>query len=133
MDLSICRTGERNRCRILVERFWRWLKDNGFNDARFEKKNIDIVFTEENTEYMVEAKVVYNESTKLAIRDALGQILEYNYYGNQEPFPKWLILLDYPPNKSDFDYIKKISEIHELPLNVAWYTKGVFKFMNRIK
>ena len=121
------------RHRILVERFWRWLKDNGFKDVRFEKKNIDIVFTNGNTEYMVEAKVVYNISSKLAIRDALGQILEYNYYNAQEPYPKWLILLDDSPDKRDFKYIRKISRIHGLPLNLAWYIKGVFKFMNPIK
>lgn len=49
-----------------------------------EKSRIDCTFVERGVRTMVEFKIAYESNTQRAIREALGQILEYNYYLNRQ-------------------------------------------------
>ncbi len=72
--------------------------------------------------------MVYGVGTTKAIREALGQLLEYNYYPGRDKKKEWMIVLDQTPSKKDQDYIKTLIEEIDLPLRVGWQTENSFVF-----
>jgi hypothetical protein len=70
-------------------------------------------------------------TTTLAIRDALGQLLEYNYYGWRTPADRWFIVLDSPPSEEDVKYMQTLSSKRRLPLFLCWQSDKNFKQIPR--
>jgi len=107
--------------------FCKWLTKNGVS-ARQEENYIDILFEIKNIKYIAELKVVYGVGTTKAIREALGQLLEYNYYPGRGINKEWMIILDQTPVKTDCNYIDKLINEINLPLRVGWQTDEGFEF-----
>lgn len=107
--------------------FTAWLKSKGVS-AKQEENHIDILFKIGGIEYIAELKVVYGVGTTKAIREALGQLLEYNYYPGRNAKKQWMIVLDQSPLKTDKDYIKKLGKEMGIPLRLGWQTDKGFEF-----
>lgn len=111
----------------LSNNFTSWLKSKGIS-AKQEDNYIDVLFKVGSVNYIAELKVVYGAGTTKAIREALGQLLEYNYYPGREAKKEWMVVLDKPPSKMDQDYIKTLIKKIDLPLRVGWQTDTGFTF-----
>ena len=107
--------------------FCSWLKKNDVV-AKQEENYIDILFKDKEVSYIAELKIVYGVGTTKSIREALGQLFEYNYYPGRKVNEEWMIVLDQSPVKSDFEYIDKLVKKIKIPLRVGWQTEEGFKF-----
>ena len=112
----------------LANQFARWLKRERFENVSLEHNQIDLTFKQNDIMYMSELKIVYGLSTTKSIREALGQVLEYNYYGAKQPYDEWLVLLDKRPSEDDFLYSKRLVDELSLPINLGWQNKHDFNF-----
>ncbi len=123
-----------NKLKIIIPKhnklsndFTVWLQNKGVS-AKQEENYIDILFNVDGVIYIAELKVVYGVGTTKAIREAVGQLLEYNYYPGRNAKNEWMIVLDQQPLKTDLDYIKKLARKINLPLRVGWQTEEGFEF-----
>jgi hypothetical protein len=73
-----------------------------------------------------ELKACYGMTTTLAIREAWGQLLEYNYYGWRSPAHRWFIVLDSPPSEQDMKYVRTLASKKLLPLFLCWKSRDEF-------
>lgn len=118
----------------LSNRFREWLKREGFKGVSREQNRVDVEFTDRGQLFRAELKTCYPVGTTKAIREALGQLLEYNYYGERQPADQWLIVLDQEPSSQDKAYIKTLRERLRLPLSLGWQTpEGTFEFERAIR
>jgi hypothetical protein len=65
--------------------------------------------------------------TTHGIREALGQLLEYNYYGWRIPADQWYVVLDTAPTEGDIQYLRKLAREKSLPLSLCWRVEGDFR------
>lgn len=117
---------------MLANRFKEWLLTSGFEEVQCERNRIDVQFVGGNTSFMAELKVVYDLSTTRSIREALGQVFEYNLYPDRTPFDSWLIVLDKKPKEADLSYVGIIHNELTVPLNIGWRYRNEFQFLNSI-
>jgi len=114
---------------ILSNQFSAWLRKKGYSDVRQEKSGVDIEFTSGSDLCRAELKVCYSVGTTKAIREALGQLLEYNYYGNRELAKWWFIVLDQQPSSNDRSYIANLRTELGLPLVLGWREEEDFQLL----
>lgn len=105
---------------ILSNLFADWLRRQGFEDVRQEVSRVDVEFSKAGALYRAELKVCEGVGTTKGIREALGQLLEYNHYGLREPAAQWLIVLDRRPSGDDRQYVKTLRGARGLPVLLAW-------------
>lgn len=117
---------------ILANQFKEWLLTSGFEEVHLEQDNIDVKFIGGNTSFMAELKVVYDLGTTRSIREAMGQVFEYNLYPERNPFDSWLVILDKKPRESDLSYIGRVQNEFDIPLNLGWRRQKKFQFLNSI-
>ena len=86
----------------------------------------DVCF--ESKKILVEFKIAYNLNTISAVREALGQILEYNHFPPRESHHVWLLILDTLPSSDDRAFIHKLRTEYSLPLILGWQSKNKFDF-----
>ena len=99
---------QRNILRLhaaLSNRFRSWLAQRFGVTAVQEQDQVDMYFNLAGTTYLAELKTCYGANTKLAIREALGQVFEYDHYPPRSEMQRWLIVLDHEPSPSDEGYI----------------------------
>ena len=116
----------------LSNQFKDWLVDNGFEEVALERDNIDVSFLKGRKSFMAELKVVYDMGSTRSIREAMGQVFEYNLYPGRNPFNSWLVVLDKKPKETDLSYIGRVQDELSLPLNLGWRMKTDFKFLKSI-
>jgi len=107
--------------------FAEWLKSQGISVTQ-EENYIDILFNVNGVDYIAELKVVYGVGTTKAIREALGQLFEYNYYPGREKKNEWMVVLDQSPLQADQNYIENLIKEFNLPLRVGWQSDKGFEF-----
>lgn len=91
-----------------------------------EKDQVDVEFKDGSKLCRAELKVCYGMTPTFAIREALGQLLEYNYYGWRFPADLWFIVLDSAPSEYDRKYVHRLSERKNLPLQLWWKSGSGF-------
>lgn len=92
-----------------------YLKINGFMDVKTDESFVDIKAIDAN------GKKIYFElktatSVKLAIRQALGQLLEYNHYPNKNNVDKLIIVTTSKPEKEDMQYLIGLRNVYNIPV-----------------
>ena len=112
---------------VLSNQFKLWLAQKHIILTQ-ERNQIDATFEVGKKRFLVEFKIAYQGDTKRAIREALGQILEYNHYPPRVSHDTWLIILDTAPNEEDTVFLKVLSESYRLPLVIGWKTNSSFMF-----
>jgi hypothetical protein len=124
------RASEKNVLRLhaaLSNRFRAWLKRRFQVTAIQEENHEDIHFIDRGTSYVAELKTCYGGNTKAALREALGQIIEYNHYPPRLQKERWLLVLDSRPTATDQDYITAIRTKYHLPIGIAWPLNAEFE------
>lgn len=106
----------------------RWLKDQGCTQIRQEEAWVDVCFERGKRTYIAEIKVTAGISTRHAVREALGQLLEYNHYGWRRSFDRWWIVLDRQPTTEDRAYVEKLRSEYKFPLRLGWRHGDEFEF-----
>ncbi len=106
---------------------YNWLKRSGYRVVR-ERKQIDIQFERAGTTYCAELKIIQRAGSTQAIREAVGQLLEYNYYRGRRPADYWVVLLDREPSEHDIEYMRVLKAKLRMPLSLGWQSKEAFSF-----
>jgi hypothetical protein len=104
-----------------------WIEGQFGTKVEQEKQRIDLRFFYRGISHLVEVKICYGENTRHAIREALGQILEYNHYPAYEESQSWWLVLDCKPAEKDFIFITALKERYGLPLRLAWLVDEYFE------
>lgn len=112
---------------MLSNKFCNWLKSQKISPIQ-EQNYVDILFEFDGNKYIAELKIVYGSSTTKAIRESIGQLLEYNHYPSRTAKDKWLIVLDEKPTESDLIYIDNIKNKYDFPLCLGWENNEEFEF-----
>lgn len=116
------------RHNALSNQFAEWLLAKYGIKAAQERGQIDIQFRRGNVEVLAELKICYGSSSRHAVREALGQLLEYNYYPSRKPTQEWLIVLDVEPEESDLVFISLLRKQLSLPICLGWQCENDFSF-----
>jgi hypothetical protein len=93
-----------------------------------EQQWIDVRFKLHGHDVIAELKVCAYVGTRKSIREALGQLLEYNHYPSRTPAQLWLIVIDEEPSPDDKDFIDALRADRALPISIGWRTNGGFDF-----
>ena len=112
----------------LSNEFCQWLTKKYGIHAEQEREQVDIRFTRERRTVLVELKVCFGVGTTKSIREALGQVLEYNHYPTRNPADTWLIVLDDEPSATDKQFVELLRKDRRLPITVGWRTNVGFAF-----
>jgi len=105
-----------------------WLRNRHGVNATQEEKRVDVCFEFSKHTVLAELKVCYRVGTTKSIREAMGQLFEYNYYPNRLTTDVWLIVLDREPSAEDKEFITTLREKRSLPLTVGWRIRKGFSF-----
>jgi|ERR1039458_2203067 hypothetical protein len=108
-----------------------WLRDNHSIAALWEQKGVDICFLHQGLSVLAELKIAYGGDTRHAVREALGQILEYNHHPRRQARDRWLLVLDTEPTQDDELFVRSLREAYELPLTLGWKSQDGFSFCSR--
>ena len=65
---------------------------------------------------------VKTSSARHSIREALGQILEYNHYPSTTRAKKMFIIGPERPDEYDIQYLRHLREVYKIPLWFRWYS-----------
>ncbi len=123
-QLSHIRTTPASRKRIykthieLARKFKAWLEEKGAEDILYEQDYADIRFTANGLDTIAELKPVGKNSTIRVIREAIGQLLQYNFYCDAEAADRWLIVLDSEPQVEDIEFVKTLRAEMDIPLYI---------------
>jgi hypothetical protein len=89
----------------LSNEFSLWMLRTKAIQVAQERKFIDATFHKGSRTYLVEFKIAYLGNTRRAIREALGQILEYNFYPPRTKQDRWLLVLNKEPSEDDRQFL----------------------------
>lgn len=123
----------RRRHNKLSNDFTRWLKKVGCTNIRQERDHIDVEFRDKSKHYCGELKICYGIGSTRAIRDALGQLLEYNFYPHRRRFSGWTIVLDEQPTEDVIEYIRTLRREFGFPLSLGWRDGTDFVYPDGLK
>ena len=112
----------------LSNHFVVWLENTHGIRAVQEREQIDTLFEVCGKRFLAEFKIAYMGNTKQAIREALGQILEYNHYPPRISHDRWLLILNTEPCETDKSFLRRLREIFGFPLTLGWKTNSAFVF-----
>jgi hypothetical protein len=73
--------------------------------------------------------VCHGLSPRSAIREALGQIIEYNLYGDETHADEWWIVIDEQPGPDDERYVMLLRRKYALPLFLVCPAKNGAAFV----
>ncbi|TQR72330.1 hypothetical protein [Acinetobacter sp. RF14B] len=104
----------------------KYLLDKGFIDIEQEKNAIDLTAKRDDSTYMFELKVVNTPYVRHSIREALGQLLEYNYYPNRKKFNYLNIVLNRKPSDLEIEWCKKINKMG-VRFELFWQNFNIFE------
>lgn len=109
----------------LVDEFRDWLRKTHQIQSLKESKSIDVRFAHNGVSYGVEAKYSDGEM-RFPIRDALGQILEYNFYPGRTPKDHWIVVLNKQPRNKERLWFSKLKL--GVPVSLCWHQDDDFRF-----
>lgn len=119
-------TKEHNK---LLKRLTDWLSNNDYKEICKKENRVDIECLDLNDNLCrFEIKITANIGTTRSIRESLGQLLEYNFYGARKKADRWIIILDKEPTYDDIIFLKKLKNKYKMPLEIGWLSKKSFIF-----
>lgn len=92
-----------------------YLKNNGYQNVKAEDNYIDITCNDASgKKIFFELKTA--QTVKAAIREALGQLLEYNHYPNANRADKLIIVTAHEPEMEDIQYLTGLRTVYHIPV-----------------
>lgn len=114
--------------RSLSKRFQRWLSVKHGISGHPERRQIDMEFKFGQKPAMAEFKIAYDGNTKAALREALGQIFEYNHYPGRKLTAAWFLVLDQKPKDDDRSFVTSLRASWNFPIYLGWQHGTAFQF-----
>ncbi len=97
-----------------------YLKNNGYKNVKTEDNYVDIKCIDASgKKIFFELKTA--KTVKSAIREALGQLLEYNHYPDTNKADKLIIVTKHKPDESDIIYLKGLRAKYNLPIYYQYF------------
>lgn len=97
-----------------------YLKKNGYTKVKAEENYVDIKCIDmSGQKVFFELKTA--QTVKSAIREALGQLLEYNHYPNTNKADKLIIVTKYEPEDEDIQYLTGLRLIYKIPVFYQYF------------
>ena len=97
-----------------------YLKNYGYKKVKQEDHYVDIT-----CENAVGEKIFFEiktaQTVRSAIREALGQLLEYNHYPNEKKADKLIIVTKLEPEKADVQYLNYLRETYKIPVYYQYF------------
>jgi hypothetical protein len=112
----------------LSNEFCTWLDRNLGVKATQEREWVDIRFTFNRKSFIAELKVCFGAGVTKSIREALGQLLEYNHYPSRIASDEWMIILDHEPSEADRMFVAELRGKRSFPLTLGWRRSRGFAF-----
>jgi hypothetical protein len=112
----------------LSKLFQSWLLKHHTITGYRERRQIDMQFEIGHDQAMAEFKIAYDGNTKAAVREALGQIFEYNHYPGRETAQAWFLVLDQEPCNEDCAFVKSLRARWGCPIYLGWKRIAGFSF-----
>jgi hypothetical protein len=96
----------------------------GDGNVILERNNVDITITDGKNTILIEIKT--DSNPRAAIRDAIGQLLEYAYYRPQTGIAAVDLIVIAPgkPDKLADEYIKRLRAEFNIPISYSSYSVG---------
>ncbi len=112
--------------------FIRWLKKMRYTNVHQEfllanNDRIDVRFSLLDKAIFAELKTINGSSSKRAIRQALGQILDYKYHGDIQNVDELWIVINGEFSDYDTAFIQVLRDEHSLPLRLLGKNKQSIK------
>ena len=93
----------------------KYLIKNGYLNVKAEEAYVDISCQEPSgKKIFFELKTA--QTVKSAIREAIGQLMEYNHYPNKNRADKLIIVTILEPTKDDIQYLTGLRTIYHIPV-----------------
>lgn len=93
----------------------KYLRNKGYTDVVTDKEFVDIqAIDKQGKKIYFELKTA--DSVKLSIRQALGQLLEYNHYPNKNNADKLIIVTSLEITQQDMQYLAGIRRRYNIPV-----------------
>ncbi len=103
----------------LSNRFRKWLSGVGVKDISAESAFIDVQCVFKGKRHLFELKTCYQQTTKHAIRDAIGQILEYSYFPERVKPTFSAVVLDTEPADDEIAWCKAML-VDNIKIELFW-------------
>ncbi|MGL6006115.1 hypothetical protein [Aeromonas sobria] len=103
----------------LSNRFRDWLISINANDIVAEKNHVDVKCIFANEKYIFELKTTASQPPRLALRDAIGQLLEYSYYPGRIEQTHLVIVVDEKPSNTDIEWLRNLNHAG-LSIDLFW-------------
>lgn len=97
------------------------LKEEGYTDIVAEESHVDIRATKKGIPHFFEVKTY--DTAKACIREALGQILEYNHYPKNRRAADMFIVGPNMITSEDNDYLKYLRDNYKIRVFYRWYNE----------
>ena len=101
---------------VLIE----YLKNNGYKSVKAEDNYVDIKCINNSGE-LIFFELKTAKTVKAAIREAIGQLLEYNHYPNTNKANKLIIVTKSEPSESDIQYLSTLRTKYNLPVYYQYF------------
>jgi hypothetical protein len=99
------------RHNVLSNRFRGWLGAVGATAIKVESESVDVSCEYSEQSYLFELKTCYNLATRHALREALGQVLEYGFYPGRSNRDRFAVVLDAAPSPADIEWFRCLGKI----------------------
>lgn len=97
-----------------------YLKNNGYHNVKAEDNYVDIKCVDPSgATVFFELKTA--QTVKSAIREALGQLLEYNHYPNTKKADKLIIVTKLVPEQDDIQYLTGLRTVYNIPVYYQYF------------
>lgn len=104
----------------LSNKFKTWLEKRGAQNIFQEQNQIDLTCDFMDKSYLFELKTCYStNSLQFSLREALGQVLFYQFYPNRKGKDNLGIVLEKKPSMEDIYWFKKLNE-NGLDIELYW-------------
>jgi len=114
----------------LSNRFRAWLKSIGATKVRGEASSVDVNCGFDGATYLFELKVCFQQNARHALREAIGQLLEYRYYPGRSSADHLGIVLDAEPSEDDRAWLAMLKTA-SIVIELYWL-KGDSVFSARV-
>lgn len=94
----------------------------GKGSVLYEEGFVDLTLIQDTCKVFIEIKT--HLTVKMCIRSAVGQLLEYAYYPNQNKADKLLVVGNANPTLDDIAYLQYIRDTYNLPIYYARWSWG---------
>ena len=94
----------------LSNRLRAWLEKAGATKVVAEANSVDVQCDLHEQSYLFELKTTATQIPRLALRDAIGQILEYRFYPGRSPKHHLAIVLDAEPGLVEIEWMAALNK-----------------------